>query len=180
MTKKLIKGKKEFMMFIPDVKTHTGHMVVETKFYSFKSVSPKLEWTVKSNQTLFLFKDIPSQLQSFRVFFFAQNADILQPIDSRLVKEIHANAGVIRNVHKSSPKWNIWQKLLASKIKWKVLSSLKNHTQQHGRSNKEIAILKDRPIMSDKKIEQWREESPEDHIYFQLNRLVVVENVVKC
>ena len=34
--------------------------------------------------------------------------------------------------------------------------------------------------MSDKKIEQWREESPEDHIYFQLNRLVVVENVVKC
>ena len=43
MTKKLIKGKKEFMMFIPDVKTHTGHMVVEAKFDSFKSVSPKLE-----------------------------------------------------------------------------------------------------------------------------------------
>ena len=61
MTKKQIKGKKEFMVFFPDVKTHAGHMVGEVKFYSFKSASPELERTVKSNQMLFLFKDIPSQ-----------------------------------------------------------------------------------------------------------------------
>ena len=43
MTKKQIKGEKEFMVFIPDVKTHTGHVVGEVKFYSFKNVSPELE-----------------------------------------------------------------------------------------------------------------------------------------
>ena len=43
MTKKHIKGKKELMVFIPDVKTHTGHMVGELKFYCFKCVSPELE-----------------------------------------------------------------------------------------------------------------------------------------
>ena len=43
MTKKQIKRKKEFMVFIPDVKTHTGHMVGEVKSYSFKCVSPELE-----------------------------------------------------------------------------------------------------------------------------------------
>ena len=37
--------------------------------------------------------------QDFPVFFFAHNAGILQPIDSRLVKEILANIGVIRDVH---------------------------------------------------------------------------------
>ena len=41
MTK--IKGEKEFMVFIPDVKTHTGHVVGEVKFYSFKNVSSELE-----------------------------------------------------------------------------------------------------------------------------------------
>ena len=30
-----------------------------------------------------------------------------------------------------------------------------------------------------KKIEQWREESPEDHIYFQPKESAVVENVGK-
>ena len=49
------------MVFFPDVKTHAGHMVGEVKFYSFKSASPELERTVKSNQMLFLFKDILSQ-----------------------------------------------------------------------------------------------------------------------
>ena len=42
MTKKHTKGKKEFMVFIPDVKNHTGHMVGAVKFYSFKCVSPEL------------------------------------------------------------------------------------------------------------------------------------------
>ena len=32
MTKRQIKGKKEFMVFISDVKTHTAHMVGEVKF----------------------------------------------------------------------------------------------------------------------------------------------------
>ena len=49
------------MVFFPDVKTHAGHMVGEVKFYSFKSASPELERTVKSNQMLFLFKDILRQ-----------------------------------------------------------------------------------------------------------------------
>ena len=53
MTKKQIKGKKEFMVFIPDVKTHTDHMVGEVKFYSFKSVSPELECTVKVIKSYF-------------------------------------------------------------------------------------------------------------------------------
>ena len=87
------------MVFIPDVKTHTAYMVGEVKFYSFKSVSPELEWTVKSDQILLIFEDIPSQYTKFSVSFFAQNAGILQPIDSRLVKEIQANAGVIRDVN---------------------------------------------------------------------------------
>ena len=43
MTKEQIKGKNKFMVFIPDVKTHTDHMVGEVKFYSFKSASPELE-----------------------------------------------------------------------------------------------------------------------------------------
>ena len=44
MAKKQIKGKKEFMVFIPDVRTHTGNNKVgEVKFDSFKSVSPELE-----------------------------------------------------------------------------------------------------------------------------------------
>ena len=43
MAKKQIKGKKEFTVFIPDVKTHTDNMVGEIKFYSFKGVSPELE-----------------------------------------------------------------------------------------------------------------------------------------
>ena len=174
-------------MFIPDVKTHTGHMVVEAKFYSFKSVSPKLEWTVKSNQTLFLFKDIPSQLQSFRVFFFAQNADILQPIDSRLVKEIHANAGVIRDVHEMRRCLNrLVQSEIFDKNYWPPKSNKRFYPRLKTiRSHMVEAIKKLRYSKIDqecliKKIEQWREESPEDHIYFQLNRLVVVENVVKC
>ena len=70
MTKKQIKGRKEFMVFIPDVETHTGHMVGEVKFYSFKCVSPELERTVKSNQILFLFKDIASQHTKFLCFLF--------------------------------------------------------------------------------------------------------------
>ena len=71
MTKKQIKGKNEFMVFIPDVKAHTDHVVGEVKFYSFKSVSPELECTVKSNQILFLFKEIPSQYTKFSCFLFS-------------------------------------------------------------------------------------------------------------
>ena len=72
MTKKQIKRKKKFMVFIPDVKTHTGHMFGEVKFYSFKCVSPQLKWTVKSNQILFLFKDIASQYTKYLCFLFPQ------------------------------------------------------------------------------------------------------------
>ena len=43
MAKKQIKGKKEFMVFVPDVRTHTGNKVGEVKLDSFKSVSPELE-----------------------------------------------------------------------------------------------------------------------------------------
>ena len=71
MAKKQIKGKKEFTVFIPDVKTHTDHMVGEIKFYSFKGVSPQLECTVKSNQILFLFKDIASQYTKLLCFLFS-------------------------------------------------------------------------------------------------------------
>ena len=38
--------------------------------------------------------------QYLHVCFSAQNPGILQPIDSHLVKEIQANAGVFGNVHK--------------------------------------------------------------------------------
>ena len=43
MTKKQVKGKKEFMVFIPDVKTDTSHIAGDVKFYSFKSVSLELK-----------------------------------------------------------------------------------------------------------------------------------------
>ena len=42
------------------------------------------------------------------------------------------------------------------------------------------AIFKDRPRMFDKKREQWRKESLEDHIYFQPKGSAVVENIGNC
>ena len=38
MTKKQIKGEKEFFVSIPDMKTDTSHMVREVKFSLFKLV----------------------------------------------------------------------------------------------------------------------------------------------
>ena len=84
--------------------------------------------------------------ENLPVSFSAQNPGILQPIDSHLVKKIQANAGVFGNVHKMCRclNWsvqserNIYQRLLPSKNKQKVLSSLKNHTQPHGQINKKL------------------------------------------
>ena len=138
------------MVFIPDVKTHTGHMVGEVKFYSFKSASPELEWTVKGNQILLLFKDIPSQYTKFFCFLFctecwhiATNRFSPGKRNTRKCRRYPWRTRNAQMFEPVSPKWNIWQKLLASKTKWKVLSSLKSHTQPYVRSNKEIVIFKD-------------------------------------
>ena len=80
-------------MFIPDVKIHTGHRVGVLKFSLFKVLFQRNKKKEKSNQILFLLKNIPS------CFLFGQNAGILQQIYCRLAKEIHANAGAIHYVH---------------------------------------------------------------------------------
>ena len=61
MTKKEIKGRKEFLMFIGEVKIRTGYMVREVKCSSFKIFLQSYSEQYKSSQVLFIFKDIPSQ-----------------------------------------------------------------------------------------------------------------------
>ena len=79
---------------------------------------------------------------------------LLQPIGSRLVKEIHANAGVILDAHKMRRCLNrLVQSEMFDKNYWPPkpnkrfyprLKTMRSH-------NKEIAIFKYRPRMSDKK-----------------------------
>ena len=132
MTKKQIKGKKEFMVFIPDVKTHTGHMVGEVKFYSFKCVSPELEWTVKSNQILFLFKDIASQYTKFSCFLFSTEcwhfATNRFPPGKRNTSKCRCYTRRKRNAKIFKPvslNWNIWQNYWPPKLNKRFYPRLK-------------------------------------------------------
>ena len=110
----------------------------------------------------------------------------MQPIDSCLVKEIHANAGVIRDVHEMRRCLNrLVQSEIFDKNYWPPKSNKRFYPRLKTiRSHMVEAIKKLRYSKIDqecliKKIEQWREESPEDHIYFQPKGSAVVENVGK-
>ena len=72
----------EFLLFIPDVKIHTGHMVGEVKFNSFRVFfrSQKKKRKVKIQSNLISFQE------------YTQS-------DFQLVKEIDANADVSRDIH---------------------------------------------------------------------------------
>ena len=61
MTKKQIKGKKQFLVFNGEVKIRTGYMVREVKCSSLKILLQSYSEQYKSSQVLFIFKDIPSQ-----------------------------------------------------------------------------------------------------------------------
>ena len=110
----------------------------------------------------------------------------MQPIDSRLVKEIHANAGVIQDVHEMRRCLNrLVQSKIFDKNYWPPKSNKRFYPHLKTiRSHMVEAIKKlqysdiDQECLI-KKIEQRREELPEDHIYFQPKGAAVVENVGK-
>ena len=110
----------------------------------------------------------------------------MQPIDSRLVKEIHANAGVIQDVHEMRRCLNrLVQSKIFDKNYWPPKSNKRFYPHLKTiRSHMVEAIKKLQYSKIDqecliKKIEQWREESPEDHIYFPPKGSAVVESVGK-
>ena len=124
----------------------------------------------KSNHILFFSRIQLVSIQNVCVFFFPQNAGILQPIDSRLVKEIHANAGVICDVHEMRRCLNrLVQSEIFDKNYWPPKSNKRFYPRLKTiRSHMVEAIKKLRYSKIDqecliKKTEQWREESPEDH-----------------
>ena len=98
----------------------------------------------------------------------------MQPIDFPLVKGIHANAGVIRDVHEMRRCLNrLVQSEIFDKNYWPPKSNRRFYRRLKTiRSHMVEAIKKLRYSTIDqecliKKIEQWTEESPEDHIHFQ-------------
>ena len=70
MTKKQIKGKKEFLVFIGEVKICTGYLVGEVKCSLLRIFLQSQSEQYKSSQVLFLLKDIPSQQTKSSCHFF--------------------------------------------------------------------------------------------------------------
>ena len=103
-----ITGKKEFLIYIPNETSHAGHMVEEINLIflqntKYRRKKRKKLLPLKKNDE---FERIRCYVQNINSYLdlnfldiFIQYAGILQPIDKHLIQEIHANAGIIRDVH---------------------------------------------------------------------------------